>query len=91
MLVRHGVIVVTIQYRLGLLGYFCTGDPACPGNFGLWDQLAALKWTKANIDAFGGDPARITVFGQSAGAAATDLLALSPLSRGTVYTEIWYQ
>jgi carboxylesterase type B len=81
-LVRHNVIVVTINYRLGYLGFFCTEDETSSGNFGLWDQYMALLWVKRNIRNFNGDPSRITVFGQSAGAVCADLLSLSPVSRG---------
>ncbi|MFH4977318.1 hypothetical protein AB6A40_004027 [Gnathostoma spinigerum] len=80
-LCRHDVVVVTIQYRLGLLGFFSTGDEVCRGNMGLWDQTLALKWVKENISAFNGDPSRVTIFGQSAGGVCVDLLSLSPHSR----------
>lgn len=76
------VVVCIVQYRLGLLGFFSTGDERCPGNLGLWDQLTAFQWIKENIATFGGDPNNVTAFGQSAGAAAIDLLSLSPLSKG---------
>uniref|UniRef100_A0A914W1F8 Carboxylesterase type B domain-containing protein n=1 Tax=Plectus sambesii TaxID=2011161 RepID=A0A914W1F8_9BILA len=80
-LVTKGVIVVTINYRLGPFGFFTTGDDQCPGNIGLWDQQFALQWVKDNIAAFNGDPNKITVFGESAGGASADLLTLSPHSR----------
>ena len=81
MLTRHGVIVVTIQYRLGLLGYLCTSDEVSLGNYGLWDQFFALKFVYDNIGAFRGNPSNITAFGQSAGGVSCDLLSISPLSR----------
>ncbi|BFZ22984.1 hypothetical protein BsWGS_26023 [Bradybaena similaris] len=74
------VIVVTIHYRLGLLGFLTSenGD----ANNGLRDQILALKWTKDNIQAFGGDPNDITIFGESAGSASVSFLALSPWTKG---------
>lgn len=80
-MVRHNVIVVTLQYRLGYLGFFCTGDEHSIGNYGIWDQIMALKWINNNISKFGGNPNNITVFGQSAGAVSTDILSLSPISQ----------
>ncbi|CAJ0940039.1 unnamed protein product, partial [Mesorhabditis belari] len=87
-LVAQGIVVVTMAYRLGFLGFFSTGDDACPGNMGHLDQVEALKWTAANIDRFGGDPKRITIGGQSAGASSADLLCLSPLTRDLIHQKV---
>ncbi|XP_066972807.1 juvenile hormone esterase-like [Macrobrachium rosenbergii] len=81
-LLRHGVILVTIDYRLGVLGFLSTEDDAAPGNLGMKDQTLALRWVNENIEAFGGDRKRITIFGESAGAASVHYQLLSPSSAG---------
>uniref|UniRef100_A0A9J8C5L1 Neuroligin 2a n=1 Tax=Cyprinus carpio carpio TaxID=630221 RepID=A0A9J8C5L1_CYPCA len=76
------VIVVTMNYRLGVLGFLSTGDQSAKGNYGLLDQIQALRWLKENIGHFGGDPERITIFGSGAGASCVNLLILSHHSEG---------
>uniref|UniRef100_A0A5K3FC41 COesterase domain-containing protein n=1 Tax=Mesocestoides corti TaxID=53468 RepID=A0A5K3FC41_MESCO len=74
------VIVVSIQYRLGPLGFLCLGTPGIPGNQGLLDQVEALQWIRRNIAYFGGNSEQITLFGQGAGALSASLHLLSPIS-----------
>lgn len=85
---QKGVVLVTLNYRLGVFGFLADRglDAESPhhvsGNYGLGDMIAALKWVKANVSRFGGDPARVTVFGESAGALAVGILAVSPSGKG---------
>jgi para-nitrobenzyl esterase len=87
-LARKGVVVVSIAYRVGLLGFLAhpgLSDESphhVSGNYGLLDQIAALEWVRRNIAAFGGDARRVTIFGQSAGGISTSILAASPLAKG---------
>ncbi|GJQ72648.1 hypothetical protein Trydic_g1310 [Trypoxylus dichotomus] len=81
-LVQQGVIVVTLNYRLGIFGFLSTADSATPDNIGLRDQIFALKWVQNNIMNFGGDPDKVTIFGESAGSASVSYLVLSPLTNG---------
>lgn len=76
---REQVLVVTINYRLGILGFFNVHDTNTKGNYGILDQIAALRWVKKNIDAFNGDPNKVTIFGESAGSTSVSLLSVSPL------------
>jgi para-nitrobenzyl esterase len=87
-LAKKGIIVITVNYRLGALGFLAhpglTAESPnhVSGNYGLFDQLASLKWVKENISVFGGDPSRVTIGGQSAGAASVTALLVSPLGKG---------
>ncbi|XP_071494932.1 acetylcholinesterase-like [Diadema antillarum] len=76
------VIVVAINYRLGVLGFLATENDEIPANLGLLDQRQALLWVQENIAAFGGDPNRVTIFGESAGSGSVALQILSPMSAG---------
>jgi para-nitrobenzyl esterase len=86
----RGVILVTVTYRLGVMGFFshpllsAESPHHVSGNYGLMDQAAALKWIYNNIEQFGGDPKNITIFGQSAGAGSVQSLVASPISQGLV-------
>jgi para-nitrobenzyl esterase len=82
-----GVVLVTINYRLGVLGFLATEEMAkeangAAGNYGMLDMVAALQWVKANIGSFGGDPKNVTIFGESAGSFAVSTLMASPLAHG---------
>ncbi len=85
---KKGVVLVTINYRLGLLGFLAhpeltrESEHHASGNYGILDQIAALQWVRKNIAAFGGDPARVTIFGESAGSWSVNSLVASPLAKG---------
>ncbi|XP_056451543.1 neuroligin-3-like isoform X1 [Gadus chalcogrammus] len=82
------VIVITLNYRVGILGFLSTGDQAAKGNYGLLDMIQALRWISKNIGYFGGDPGRVTVFGSGIGAASVSLLTLSHHSEGLFHRAI---
>ncbi|CAG5042625.1 unnamed protein product [Parnassius apollo] len=82
LLLPHNVILVTMNYRLELLGYLSLDTPEVPGNAGMKDQVAALRWIKNNIAQFGGNPNSITIFGESSGASSVTSHLLSPMSKG---------
>lgn len=87
-LVDHQVVLVTFNYRLGVLGFLSTHDNAASGNWGLHDQRMVLQWIKSNIDLFSGDANRVTLFGQGAGAASVILHLASPQSDGLFHRAI---
>jgi para-nitrobenzyl esterase len=93
-LARHGIVLVTLNYRLGVFGFFShpllTRESAhhASGNQGILDQIAALQWVRDNIAKFGGDPANVTIFGESAGSLDVSVLMTSPLSKGLFHKAI---
>lgn len=90
LLLTEDIVLVAINYRLGLLGFISLEDESLeiPGNAGLKDQTLALKWVQTNIKHFGGDPNNVTIFGESAGGAAVHFLVLSPTSKGLFHKAI---
>jgi para-nitrobenzyl esterase len=93
-LARKGVIVVTFNYRLGPLGFLASPELSresghnASGNYGIMDDVALLKWVQRNIASFGGDPGRVTIGGQSAGAGSVGFLAMSPMAKGLFHRAI---
>ncbi len=89
---RQGIVAVTLNYRLGPLGYACLPELAAEaghaGNYGLYDQLCALQWVHNNIEAFGGDPGNVTLMGQSAGARSVQWLCSTSATRGLVHRAV---
>ena len=89
---QKGVIGVTLNYRLGPMGFVCLPqlqeEAGFTGNYGLYDQMTAIRWIKDNISAFGGDPENITIMGQSAGAASVQLQCCSPLTDGLFHKAV---
>jgi len=89
-LAMNGVVVVSMNYRLGVFGFFAHPELTkesphhASGNYGLLDQVAALEWVKRNIAAFGGDPSNVTIFGESAGSFSVSALMASPLTKGLI-------
>src|SRR6202050_756057 len=87
-LAKKGVVLVSFNYRLGVFGFFAHPELTAEsthhssGNYGFLDQIAALQWVQRNIAQFGGDPSRVTIFGESAGSGSVNVLMASPLTAG---------
>jgi carboxylesterase type B len=82
-LMDHDVVLVEVQYRLSALGWLSLDTDEVPGNAGLFDMIEGLRWVQKHIKNFGGDPNRVTIFGESAGAASVSALLLTPQARGS--------
>lgn len=87
-LIRKGVILVTLNYRVNIQGFLCLRIKEAPGNAAMKDINSALKWVQNNIKVFGGDPDNVTLFGESAGAASVSFQVLSPMSKGLIHKAI---
>ena len=93
-LAKKGLVVVTFNYRMGVLGFLAhpelsaESDKGITGNYGMFDQIAALQWVQKNIEAFGGDPNNVTIAGQSAGAVSVFILSVSPLAENLYHRAI---
>ena len=87
-LLENDVVLVTFNYRLGAFGFLATNDKAATGNYGIMDQAMVLKWVKKNIENFGGDPNKVTIFGEDSGAASVTILAMSPMANGLFHGAI---
>ncbi|KOB71341.1 Uncharacterized protein OBRU01_13925 [Operophtera brumata] len=87
-LLQHNVVVVSMNYRLEVLGFLSLDTPEVPGNAGMKDQVLALRWVKENIAKFGGDPDNVTIFGESAGSVAVTYHMISPMSNGLFHKAI---
>lgn len=83
LMMDRDIVLVTINYRLGALGFLSTGTREYPGNYGMMDQVLALKWVRDHIKYFGGNPDSVTTLGYSAGSISITLLMISPMSIGT--------
>jgi para-nitrobenzyl esterase len=93
-LAKKGIVLVSIAYRVGSLGFLAHQELSvenknhASGNYGLLDMIAGLEWVRKNIAAFGGDPRRVTIFGESAGGIAVSMLCASPLAKGLFHGAI---
>jgi carboxylesterase type B len=85
---EEDLILVTFNYRLGILGFYKTEDGTVSGNMGLKDQVLALKWVQENIEAFNGDPDRVTIMGVNSGAVSVNLHMLSEMSKGLFHRAV---